>query len=325
MNGFFAAVKGQKRVGNFPVSFFSVVMGLAGFVIALQKAADIFHLAENIGLSVLFLSIGVFIMILTIYLFKVLFYFDEVREEFDHPTKINFFPTISISLLLLSVALLPVNSEISKYLWGCGAVLHLFFTIFIVSIWMHHDKFKITHLNPSWFIPAVGNILVPVAGTAHFTPELSWFFFSFGLFFWMILLVVFFYRIFFHESLTAKLLPTLFILIAPPAVGFISYFKLTGEINDFSRILYYFSVFLTILLFSQVKVFSKIKYYLSWWAYSFPLASVSIASALMYHETRAVFFMYLFLVLLVLLTLLIVLLMLRTVTAIARKEICLED
>jgi tellurite resistance protein len=190
---------------------------------------------------------------------------------------------------------------------------------------MHHDKFKITHLNPSWFIPAVGNILVPIAGTTHFTPELSWFYFSVGLFFWVILLVAFFYRIIFHESMTEKLLPTLFILIAPPAVGFISYYKLTGEINEFSRVLYYFSVFITILLMAQIKVFSKIKYYLSWWAYSFPLASVSIASALMYHESHFVCFKYLFLVLLMLLTMLILILTLRTVAAIARKEICLAE
>ena len=119
---------------------------------------------------------------------------------------------------------------------------------------MEKDKFQITHMSPAWFIPPVGSMVVPVAGVEHYAHEPLWFFFSLGLMFWVILLVIFFNRIIFHNPLPNKLLPTLFILIAPPAIGFISYVKLTGGLNEFGRILYYFALspLITALLSHQI-------------------------------------------------------------------------
>ena len=146
-----------------------------------------------------------------------------------------------------------------------------------------------------------------------------------GLIFWIILLIIFFNRIIFHSPLPEKLLPTLFILIAPPAVGFISFVKLTGEISAFSKILYYFGLFLVFLLFAQIKIFKKIKFYLSWWAYSFPIAAITIASILMFHEAGISSFKYIALVFFGILNLIIILLIIKTSIAILKKEICVEE
>jgi tellurite resistance protein len=300
-------------------------MGLTGFTIGLQKAAALYGLSTLLPLFFLGLSVTLFLTITALYLFKMWFFFDEVKKEFNHPIKINFFPTISISMLLLSVAFLSINAEVSWYLWSIGTILHFILTVKIIGAWMHRDTFKTHQMSPAWFIPAVGNILVPIAGISHANPEISWFFFSVGLCFWIILLTVFFNRMFFFESLTEKLLPTLFIVIAPPAIGFISYVKLTGGIDSFSKILYYFALFLALLMLSQLTIHYKIRYYLSWWAYSFPLAAISIASVLMYHETKMSCYIYLFSFFMALLSLLIALLIYKTVRAIMNKEICTED
>jgi len=100
---------------------------------------------------------------------------------------------------MLSIATIEMNEALSKYLWLFGTGLHFLFTLKIISIWIHHTHFEIKHMNPAWFIPAVGNILVPISGIKHFSPEISWFSFSIGLFFWIILLVIFFNRIIFHH------------------------------------------------------------------------------------------------------------------------------
>jgi tellurite resistance protein len=122
-----------------------------------------------------------------------------------------------------------------------------------------------------------------------------------------------------------KLLPTLFILIAPPAVGFISHVKLTGEINEFSKILYYFGLFIVFLLFAQINLFRKIKFYLSWWAYSFPIAAITIATILMFYETNIELFKYLSWILFSILAIIIVLLLVKTAIIISKKEICVEE
>ncbi len=318
-------MKKECRIKYFPVSFFSMILGLAGFTIAFQKVEEVFKFSTHFSQYVLFFTATIFVILAISYLIKFLKYKNEVREEFNHPVKLSFFPTISISLLLLSIAFLPVNMFISKYLWIFGTIIHFFLTIKIISIWIQHTKFEITHMSPAWFIPAVGNILVPVAGIAHSFTEISWFFFSVGFVFWVILLIIFFNRIIFHSPLPDKLLPTLFILIAPPAVGFISFVKLTGGIDAFSKILYYFALFLVFLLFAQTKMFSKIKYYLSWWAYSFPISAITIASVLMFHETGVIFFKYLVMVLFTVLSAIILTLLIKTTSAIFRKEICTEE
>ena len=318
-------MKREYRIKYFPISFFSVILGMAGFAIAFQKAETILKITLNLSQYILTVTVIFFVIVFLIYLIKMIKFHNEVKMEFNHPIKLSFFPTFSISLLLLSIAFLSVNPIISKYLWISGTIIHFILTIIIISILIQHNKFEIKQMNPSWLIPAVGNILVPVAGVSHFSSEISWFFFSIGFIFWIILLIIFFNRIIFHSPLSNKLLPTLFILIAPPAVGFISFVKLTSGINEFAKILYYFALFLVFLLFAQIKLFYKIKFYLSWWAYSFPIAAITIATILMFHETRVIVFKYISLTLFALLCLVISVLLIKTTIAIFRKEICIEE
>jgi len=248
----------QNRLANFPVSSFSIVMGLAGFTIAWEKAQKAFDL--DLGITPIFAGIAsfIFIVISLIYLTKLIKHPNSVKMEIKHPIKLNFFPAISISLLLLSIVFLSINKAISLPLWIVGTTLHLAFTLYVISSWMHHDHFKINHMNPAWFIPAVGNVLVPIAGVALGYIDISWFFFSIGMLFWIILLVIFFNRILFHDPMATHLLPTLFILIAPPAVGFLAYTRLNGGIDNFGHFLYFVALFLTMLLLSQIKYFIRL-------------------------------------------------------------------
>ncbi len=315
----------QLRILHFPISFFSIILGLTGATLAFQKAEEVLKIP--ITLSNIFLGITaiIFIGITIIYTIKYFTFKNEVLEEFNNPIKLSFFPTFSISFVMLSIATLEMSEALSKYLWLVGTILHFLFTLKIISIWIHHTHFEIKHMNPAWFIPAVGNILIPISGVKHFSPEISWFFFSIGLFFWIILLIIFFNRIIFHHPLPEKLVPTLFILIAPPAVGFIAYVKLVGEVDAFARILFYFALFLTFLLLFQSKLFTKIKFYFSWWAYSFPLSAITIATILMYHQTELVLFKYLSFIFLGILSLVVLFLLIRTLKAMKMKEICVEE
>lgn len=132
-------------------------------------------------------------------------------------------------------------------------------------------------------------------------------------------------RLIFHNPVPEKLIPTFFILFAPPVIGFIAVTKLMGGLNLFGNLLYYFAVFLFILIMFQIPLFYRIKFFLSWWAYSFPLAALAIGTFLMYHETGYPFFRILSWVLFVLLNLVIMMLIFKTIRAIANREICIEE
>lgn len=87
------------------------------------------------------------------------------------------------------------------------------------------------HVTPAWFIPVVGMVAAPLAGVTFGPIEVSWFFFSAGLVFWAALLPMVLTRLFIHDQpVPGQLLPTLAVLIAPPAVAFLSYLRTVSAI-----------------------------------------------------------------------------------------------
>lgn len=311
-----------QRLEHFPVSFFASVMGTTGLAIAWKKAHAVFGVPEGIGCALTLWAALLFVLLTLIYLTKVVRHRPAVQHEFAHPVRINFFPAFSISLLLLAAAFAEPQPGLATWLWSIGALLHLGFTITVMSSWIHHTRYDIKHANPAWFIPVVGNVIVPVAGVTLAPPEISWFFFSIGLVFWLVLMTIVMYRLFFHEPLPERLTPTLFILIAPPAVGFIAWVKLGGgHIDAFARILYYAALFLTLLLASNALRFFRVRFFLSAWAYSFPLAAMTIATLIMAEKIGGAF-LPLGGLLLMVLTIVLTLLTGRTILGIKRGEIC---
>jgi tellurite resistance protein len=310
------------KLEHFPVSLFAVIMGLSGLTIAWGVSGWSF--ASSITFVMALSTSLIFLVISALYLKKIFTHKHAVLQELKHPVRINFFPAFSISLMLLSVVWKDY-STLSLILWGLGTIAQFCLTLFVMSSWINHSHYTISHVNPSWFIPVVGNIIVPISGVPLGFHELSWFFFSIGIVFWVILFTVVFYRLFFHEQLPPKLFPMLFILLAPPTVGFVSYTNLIGGIDNFARILYYIGLFLAILLAINIVKFSRLPFFLTSWAYSFPLASLTIATIKMSHLTHNSVLFVFGKLLLVGVTVLIAWLVLNTVKAIKADKICIPE
>jgi tellurite resistance protein len=322
-----SAANREPRIKHFPVAFFAMIMGLIGLSIAWDRAQESFGMALDMGGALRWFGLALFGLILVLYLIKLVRFPEAVVKEWQHPIQLNFFPTISVSLILLGIALLPSLPGVAAVFWMLGSALHLLLTLYVVSVWIHHDRFEIHHINPAWFIPIVGNALVPIAGVPLGYTELSWFFFSIGMLFWLILFTIIIYRMLFHQPLPDRLMPTLFIMIAPPAVGFLAYIELAGLVqgnglDGFARVLYYSSLFLTLLLLTQVGRFVRLHYFISWWAYSFPLAAVTIATLIMFELTGLLAFAVIGWTLLSLVTLVVIFLLYRTAVAVGSRSIC---
>ena len=315
----------HNRLEHFPVNIFPVVMGLTGWTLAWQKTQKVMGLDWPVAETLTVVSIAVFVLLASLYAIKLARHPDAVAAELKHPIKLSFFPAISISLILLGTAMADFEPTSALVFWWSGVILQFFLMLFVVSSWVNHEHFETVHMNPSWFIPVVGNVLVPIAGVKFGFIEVSWFFFSVGMVFWIVLLTIVFNRILFHNPLPPKLLPTLAILIAPPAVGFIAYEQLAGGLDGFGRVLYGAALFFTLFVATQAPRFFKLPFFLSWWAYSFPLAAITIATWVMFEATKVSGYMYLAQGLLVLLTAVMVLLVVKTIKAVINKQICVPE
>ena len=313
------------RLSHLPVSIFSTVMGLAGLAIAWQKAHLALDVPAFVWQGIASFTTLLFLGLLAIYGIKIWRFPGAVAAEWKHPVRVNFFPTISICLLLLGIVWLGTVPTVSHGLWAVGTLTHLAFTFAILSSWMHHTHYDIKHANPAWFIPVVGNLFVPICGVQFAPAELSWFFFSIGIVFWIVLMTIVFYRIFFHEPIPARLFPTLFILLAPPAVGFIAYGSLVPELDGFGRVLYYTALFLTLLLGTNVLRFIRGGFFISAWAYSFPLAAMTIASFVMAKRSGLDVYLWIATALLIIVSLVVVVLITKTLSAVGQHAICVPE
>lgn len=310
------------RLEHLPVTFFAILMGLFGLALALHAAADSFPMAEPAARAVLWLGLATFLGIGAVYIAKAIRYPRAVAAEWHHPVKLAFFPTITISLLLMATAIHGHRPDLAGPVWLAGMVGQGVLTVAVVSGWISHRAFEVGHLTPAWFIPAVGNVIVPLAGAPMGWIETSWLFFSAGLIFWLILLVLVFNRLIFHAPIPGRLFPTLVILIAPPAVAFVSYTRLTGGVDAFAHVLLNGAYVFAALVAVQVPKLMKLPFALSWWALSFPLAALSVASFVYGRAATSGVHIGIGLAVLALLAAVVAGLLLRTGLAIARGEIC---
>lgn len=271
---------------QFPVAFFAVVMGLSGLTLALRAAEQALGLADGMSTAAAVTTVGTFGAIAACYAAKVVLHRAAVTAEWASPVRITFFPAISISMLLIATILAPVLPGLALPVWVAGAAAQATLALAVVANWIGHRPFQPIHLNPAWFIPAVGNVVAPLGGVSLGFAELSWLFFSAGMLFWVVLQTLVFNRLIFHDPLPERLAPTLTILIAPPALAFIAYYRLTGEVDAFARILLYSGYVALGVVLTQVSRLARLPFALSWWALSFPIAALAVAS-LLYGEVMA--------------------------------------
>jgi tellurite resistance protein len=272
------------RLQYLPVTLFSSVMGLAGLSLAWRRAAKVWGDVPTWPATSLFwVAAAVFVVIATLYTGKWIRHPGAAWAELQHPIRMAFAPTMTIALLLLATAGATVAPDAARIAWWIGAPTHLAVTVAVLSAWFARPDIHMAHVTPAWFIPIVGNVVTPLGARENGSLDLAWFAFGVGFTFWIALLPLLLQRVLTHEQpLPEKLLPTLAIFIAPPAVAMLSWQALTGETDGpMVRILHAAAMMFVVLLFAQVARLRRVPFALPYWAYTFPLAGASAAATAM--------------------------------------------
>ena len=314
----------SNRLQFFPIMMFATIMGLAGLTLVYRRVSEVLSFPSFISTIMMIITTVVFFTVSYFYILKIIKHKDEVKKELSHPIRINFFAASSISTLLLSMVYRHNIDLISHGLFIIGALLHIFFTFYTIKFWINNNL-EMQHSNPAWFIPIVGNLIVPIAGKGFIDDSILYFYFSIGIFFWIVLFAIILNRIIFHAQFMPKFMPTLFILIAPPAIGFISYIKLTGSLDFFAQILFNLGLFFTILVFVMYKNYINIKFFISWWAFTFPMAAITLATILMYELSNYWIYSLLAYFFMIVTSIIVFLVARQTIIHMNKKEICIME
>jgi len=266
-------------VKHLPVNLFASVMGLAGLSIAWRQASRDFALSTLTADIVGHLALAVFALLAVSYLVKAIKYPGAVLAEYRHPVAGNFFGTITIALLLLSTVLAAIDQTLAAVFWTIGTI----FTIalcFAITGRLMRGKIDIAHAVPAWFIPGVATLDIVVAGGAMpmaWAHEINMFALAIGTVIALLFFTMIMSRMIHHEPLPASMIPSLLILMAPFEVGFLAYTNVTQHIDTFAGLLFYVGLF--IFLAVAPKVFRRgVPFASGWWAISFPMAAMAVAS-----------------------------------------------
>ncbi|MCK9689411.1 SLAC1 anion channel family protein [Scleromatobacter humisilvae] len=275
-----SGVGSQRRsVRYLPVNLFGAVMGLAGLSLAWRSAHRVFGVPAAIGDAIGVVALATFLVLATGYLAKCLCYPAAVKAEFEHPVGGNFFGTITIAIMLLSVVVSRYAEVFGEVLWTCGTALTFVLTFVVVGRLLH-GKVDPVHATPPWLISGVGTLDVAVTGSTmpmEWAREVDLFGLSVGTMMAVVFFMMVFSRVVHQEPLPATMVPSLIVMIAPLEVGFLAYVGMTHAVDMFAGLLFHAGLFLFITLSPQVFRLN-VPFATSWWAVSFPMAALSIAA-----------------------------------------------
>ncbi|KLK91655.1 C4-dicarboxylate ABC transporter [Microvirga vignae] len=269
----------RQSISQLPVNLFASVMGLAGLSLAWREAYRAFGLDLRLGEAAGWIAVSVFVILAVAYAAKFIRHRAAFQAEYSHPVMSNFFATIAIGLLLLSAFLSPYSTHLGQAVWLAGTLLTAALAYAVAQRFLSVQQ-NAEHTLPPLLIPGVATLDIAVTGASMpfgWAYEVNMFAFAVGSVLALVLVVLIFGRLRHQEPLPLAMRPSLMVLVAPFAVGFLAYTNLTGRYDMIASMLFYFGLFMFVVV--SPKVFRRdVPFGITWWAISFPMAALSTAA-----------------------------------------------
>jgi len=299
--------------------WFSVVMGLSGLTLAWARAVPYVGDSAQVVAWVLGMSAAlVMALLFALSLLRKLRHPQALLEDLHHPVRHVFVATFPVSLILLATVAFALggDSALARVTWMIGAASQILVTVWVLSRWLNTGdggKPTVTFwtgITPALLIAVVGNVVVPLAGVRLGYPEWSAAQFGVGIFFWLVVLTLIFVRLGQHGMWPERLLPATFITIAPPSVIGLAALQL-GAPLAISWMAWGIAMFFLFWSASMLRRLRSTSFSVTFWALSFPLASLT-ALTLRLSESTAGWFGLLAMLMLSLTSLLVAMLVFGT-------------
>ncbi|CAK8569057.1 unnamed protein product [Lathyrus sativus] len=219
-----------------------------------------------------------------------------VKAEFLHHVGVNylFAPWISWFLILQSAPVDLITPETATYLilWWIFAVPVVVLDIKIYGQWFTKGKrFLSTVANPTSQLSVIGNLVGAQAAAEMGWKECAVCLFSLGMVHYLVLFVTLYQRFSGGDRVHVMLRPVLFLFFAAPGVASLAWESIVGDFDTLSKMLFFLSLFLFLSLICRPALFKRSmrKFNVAWWAYSFPLTVLALASTEYAQQVKGIF------------------------------------
>ncbi|MBD9650089.1 SLAC1 anion channel family protein [Ensifer sp. ENS09] len=268
----------KRSIAQLPINLFGSVTGITGLSLAWREAAKTIGMPALPGEYIGWSGTLIFLGLAGAYAIKWARHYAAVAAEFAHPVQSNFFATVAIGPLLQSVFLGRYDAIVSQTVWIAASAMTFVLAYLVTRAFIGRQQSRETTLPPL-LIPGVATLDIAVTGYAmpfSWAHEVNMLAFSIGSVMAAIFVALIFSRLRHEDSVPVLARPSLMVLVAPFAVGFLAYTNVTGTVDLFATVLFYFALFLMLVL-SPMVFRTHVPFSIAWWAISFPLAALSIA------------------------------------------------
>ena len=291
-------------IKNFSPSWFAMIMGTGILSINAHFYSYFFSPLQKLSYILFYFNLFMFFILIIPWVLRWILFPQEAKKDLFHPITTAFYPTIAVAMLVIAAGFLKIlnNSLYAFWFWSAGTVLMIFFAFIVPLIMFSHENIKIDHINPGWYIPPVGLIVIPIAGS-FFEHSVSKTFneiitvinysaWGAGFFLYLSLLSIIIYRLILHSPLPGKIAPTIWINLGPIGAGSIaliniiknsSYVNIKEPFFVFTFIFWGFGlwwfIMAIIMTLNYIKK-SQLNYSMAWWAFIFPLGAFCASSHL---------------------------------------------
>ncbi len=289
-------------IKNFKPSWFASVMGTGILAITSLFYSNYIPFLKYISYILFYFNLILFFALLIPWILRWILFRRQALDDLEHPIISNFYSTLAIGMLVLAANFIVItkNIRMGEIFWFIGTILTIFFGILTPYIMFKREHVKLDHINPAWFIPPVGLIVIPVAGSL-IIPYLSgimqdiviflnYFGWGAGFFIYLSLLAISMYRFILHHPLPNILAPTVWINLGPIGVGTValinliknsSFITIKEPFFVFGFLFWGFGIWWVVMAIALTLHYIKrlkLPYTMSWWAFTFPLGAYVAAS-----------------------------------------------
>ena len=285
-------------VGGFAPGWFASVMGtgaLALTTLFLSRTWPWLALPARILNG---LNFVLFAALLIPWLLRWLRYRQAALAALNNPAASPFYPTIAIGMLVLAAQAFHfrMGAPLALGVWWIAVILTFGFNFIILYKVFMHESVSMDDVTAAHFIPAVGLVVIPVAGVpllGHMQGtlrELALLVNAAGLgaavLLYIGLFCLLFYRHYMHPPIPGKLVPTIWIHLAPlgwmpvDVMALADYLALPGALET-AKVLALLVwgaglwwTLMALLLTLSARRKGQLPFSLAWWSFIFPIGAM---------------------------------------------------
>jgi len=300
---------------DFSPAWFASVMGTGILASTSMSYATLIPVLGTLASALWVFNTALFLLLLFFWLMRWIRYPQNAIKDLGHPVNSQFYPTMPIGFIVVAGNFLQIGKNylpssfilaVASVFWVIGSMVTLLFAFILTYRFFIGSAMKPEQINPSWFIPPVALIILPLIGgqimqqwpAAWKEPIVVFNFicWSSGFFLYLFLSAIALFRLIIHDPLPPQLLPTLWINLGPIGAGVMALLVMAksssaiiqlplSSINAFGFIWWAFGIWWFVMsAIMTIRYIScgTLPYAMSWWAFIFPLGAYVGASYMLY-------------------------------------------